>query len=96
MGDLPDVRLLGNDYMLYGVYQDWVHQNTGKHLNGEIVGDSKWQEQWEKLVCMPTQRYDATSRKSGKRFVGILSVDLGGFCARKWNAEIGCGIRRGS
>ena len=24
-GDLPDVRLLDADYMLYGVYQDWVH-----------------------------------------------------------------------
>ena len=23
--DLPDVRFLGADYMLYGVYQDWVH-----------------------------------------------------------------------
>ena len=41
----------------------------------------------EKLVCMPTQRYDATPGKFGKRFVVILSVELDGFCARKWNAE---------
>ena len=41
----------------------------------------------EKLVCMPTQRYDATYGKVGKRFVVILSVELDGFCARKWNAE---------
>ena len=27
------------------------------------------------------------SGKVGKRFVGILSVELDGFCARKWNAE---------
>ena len=25
-GDLPEVRLLGDDYMLYSVYQDWVCQ----------------------------------------------------------------------
>ena len=36
---------------------------------------------------MPTQRYDAPSGKVGKRFVGILSVELDGVRARKWNAE---------
>ena len=33
-GDLQDVRFLCIDYMLYGVYQDWVHQNPGEHLDG--------------------------------------------------------------
>ena len=33
-GDFPDVHLLGADYMLYGIYQDWVHQNTGEQLDG--------------------------------------------------------------
>ena len=41
----------------------------------------------EKLVCMPTQHYDAPSGKVGKRFVGILYVELDGVCARNWNAE---------
>ena len=41
-GDLPDVRLLGADYMMYGVYQDWVHQNPVEKLNGGIAEDSKW------------------------------------------------------
>ena len=36
-GDLPYVGLLGADYMLYGFYQDWVHQNTGEHLDGGIA-----------------------------------------------------------
>ena len=40
-----------------------------------------------KLVCMPTQCYDAPSGKVGKIFVGILSVELYGVCARRWNAE---------
>ena len=48
--DLPDIRLLGANCVLYGVYQDWLHQNTGKHLDGGIAEDSKWQAQWEKLV----------------------------------------------
>ena len=41
----------------------------------------------EKLVCLPTQRYDAPSGKVGKRFVGILSVELDKVHARKWNSE---------
>ena len=42
----------------------------------------------EKLVFMPTQRYDAPSGKFGKIFFGILYVELDGVRARKWNAEM--------
>ena len=56
-------------------------------MDGGIVEDSKWQARWEKLVCMPTQRYGAPSGKVRKRFVGILSVELDRVCSRKWNVE---------
>ena len=71
--------------VIYGVYQDWVHQNPGDHLDGGIAEDSKWQAYRRKLVCMPTQRYDAPSGKVGKIFVGILSVELDGVHASKRN-----------
>ena len=48
-GDLPDVRLLGDNYMPYSVYQDWVHQNSGDHLDRGISEYSKWQVQWKNL-----------------------------------------------
>ena len=86
-GDLSDICLFGADYMLYGIYQNWVHQNPGYRLDGRIAEDSKWQARWKKLVCLPTQRYDAPSGKVGKRFVGIVSVELDGVRARKWNTE---------
>ena len=73
--------------MLYGVYQDWVHQNPGDHLYVVIVEDSKCQVRWEKLVFMPIQHYGAPSGKVGKIFVVILSVELDCVRARKWNAE---------
>ena len=41
----------------------------------------------EKLVCMPTQCYDENSRKVGKIFVGIMSVEIDRVLTRKWNAE---------
>ena len=40
-GYLPDVCLFRPNYMLYGVYQDWVHQNPGDHLDGGIAEDSE-------------------------------------------------------
>ena len=41
-GDLPDVQLIGDNYMLYGVYQDLVQHNPVDHLDGVIAEDSKW------------------------------------------------------
>ena len=36
-GDLPNVCLLGADYMIYGFYHDWMHQNPGEHFDGRIA-----------------------------------------------------------
>ena len=40
----------------------------------------------EKLVCLPTQRYDAPSRKFRGKFVATLLVGLDGICYWKWNS----------
>ena len=53
-GELLDFRLLGANYMLYGVYQYWVHQNPGNYLDRRSAEDIKWQAQWKNLfVCLP-------------------------------------------
>ena len=56
-------------------------------MYGGIEEDGKWQARWEKLVFMPTQRYDVPSGKSGSIFVGILSMELDGLRSSKWNSE---------
>ena len=56
-------------------------------MYGGIEEDGKWQAMWEKLVFMPTQRYDVLSGKSGSIFVGILSMELDGLRSSKWNSE---------
>ena len=86
-GYFPDVWLLGANYMLYGVYQNWVHQNPGDHLNEGIAEDSKWQVCGKKFVCMTIQRYYAPSGKVSERSLRIQSVELDGVRARKWNAD---------
>ena len=52
--DLKVVRLTDADDVLFGVYQDWVHQNSGTHLDGVINEDVKWQYRWKKLFFKPT------------------------------------------
>ena len=64
-----------------------MHQNPGEHLDVGIAEGTKWQARWKKLVCMPTQRYNTPSRKVGRRFFVILSVEIDGVRARKWNLE---------
>ena len=39
MVDHPEVHLKTADDALFGVYQDWVHQNIVNHLDGVIKED---------------------------------------------------------
>ena len=42
----------------------------------------------EKIVCMPTQCYEATQCYDiPRRFFGIMYVELDGLRSRKWNSE---------
>ena len=56
-------------------------------MDGGIAEDINWQAQWEKLVFMPTQHYDAPSGKVGEIFVVILSVEFDEVHDRKENTE---------
>ena len=42
--NLPSYCLAAANYILFGVCQDWVKQNPGKHLDGGIEEYGKWQK----------------------------------------------------
>ena len=42
--DPPKVRLKSASNTLFGVHQDWVHQNPGNNLDGGIKEDGKCQD----------------------------------------------------
>ena len=42
VGDFTSESLTDANDKILGVYQDWVHQNIGMHLDGGIEEDSKW------------------------------------------------------
>ena len=85
-GDLPGVRLTAADDALFGVYQDWLHQNTGIHTDGVIDEDGKWKAIWN-VFCFPTQCYDVPSVWVGKKIVSTLTVELDGIQGWKRNTE---------
>ena len=52
--DLPEVRLQLANNMIFWVYQDWVHQNPGNHMDGGSTEDGKCKYRWENLfICLP-------------------------------------------
>ena len=73
--------------MQFGVYQHWVHQNTGNHIDAIITEDGKWQARWEKLVCMSTQCYKVPPGKDGRIFFGTLYVELNDVQYWKWKSK---------
>ena len=73
VGDLPEVLPQGADDMLFGVYQDWVHQNPGNHLDDGITEDGNWQARWENLSVFLPNAMEHCLGKLGKMFLNPLS-----------------------
>ena len=65
--NLPGVRLMGADDVIFGVYQNWVHQNPGIHLDGVLDEDGKWQAICKDLFFCPPNA--TTYHLSGSREV---------------------------
>ena len=59
--DEPGYTPTSEDLHIREVYEDWVHANSGTHLDGGIHDDSAWQAWWRDLAVMPSRRYDALS-----------------------------------
>ena len=64
-----------------------IQENTWTEESQRISIGKIGEKKGGGIVFMPTQRYDTPSGKFGKRFVGILSVEIVGVCVRKWNSE---------
>jgi hypothetical protein len=87
ISDLPGAIISDADLQLYEVFGDYVHQNSGQHLDGGIADDELWQNYWRRLIVYHSLTYDAPSGAVGRRFIDMLAVILEGLISRKWNAE---------
>ena len=86
-GDGPGYNSTPEDLRLREVYGDWVHGNSGTHLDGRIKDDRKWQGWWRDLTVMPSWSYEAPCGKVGRRYMNALVKELGGVRDRQWNSE---------
>ena len=75
------------DLHFWEVYGDWLHANTGTHLDRDFHDDSAWQAWWRDLAVMPSRRYGTSSGRIGRRFVRTLGVEFKGVLDRQWNSE---------
>ena len=67
-GKITGVFLTAATDTLFGLYQDWVHQNTGIYLDVAINEDGNLKDICKTIVCLPTQRYDLPYSRFGKFF----------------------------
>ena len=85
--DLEEYELTEADALLDSVYGDHAHSNDGRHLNGGIEDDTRWQARWIRMVQHVPQRYVVPRGKVGRRFLIILTSELRGVRERSWNSE---------
>ena len=76
--DLEVFRLMAADDAIFGIYQYWLHQNPGTHLDGGIHEYGKWQSTWKNLLFFFTQRYDIPCGWVSKIFFSALAAELNG------------------
>jgi hypothetical protein len=87
LGDLPGATILEADLKLDTVYGNYVHQNTGQHLDGGIANDAELQDYWKRLVVLPPQQYNAPTGPVGKRIVDTMATIIADIKSLTCNTE---------
>ena len=81
----PDMSVV--DKKIFDVYGKQMHDLSAADIPSSIPEDKIWQDRWTTLVNLPTQRYDLPSGAVGRRFIKMLTTEMAGIKARKWNSE---------
>jgi hypothetical protein len=85
--DHPGFTLTQADRLLDGVYGDHPHTNDGRHLDGEIPDDHRWQRRWRRLAYISPTHYSAPKGRVGRQFIATLAREFRGVRERRWNSE---------
>ena len=73
--------------MLFGIYQDRMHQNNGNHLDGGITDKVRWKAKCKNVcVCQPNATTCRTE-KSEDDFSEPPSLELDSVRDWMWNSE---------
>ena len=85
--DLPEHVKTADDLKLETVYGDYVHNNSGSHVNGSTKDDLVWQGWWKSLAAHPSHVCAPTRGPVSKMHLRMMTETMNGIKERKWNAE---------
>ena len=86
----PQLHLYtGADDLIFGVYRDTAHHNTGEHMPRGIdpVRDAFWRRQYKKIVMSRLRLVDLPAGKVTERFILRLVQEFKGLRESLWNSE---------
>ena len=55
---------------------EYVRNNDGTHLDGDIADCLIWQEIYKRIIVYPLSQYDLLNSKIGRYFASMLSSEL--------------------
>ena len=73
--------------MLFGIYQDRMHQNNGNHLDGGITDKVRWKAKCKNLCVCQTNATTRRTEKSEDNFSEPPSLELDSVRDWMWNSE---------
>ena len=90
MEDLPEVLFKGAYDDLYGVYQNWVHQDPGNNLDGGTKEDGKWKYRWKNLsvfqpIAMTHRLFELGKNSSQSLQWSLTAYKLRSGTPSKWS-----------
>ena len=69
------------------VFGDTIHRNDGRHLDGGIGDDQRWQRRYDDVVANTHTLYLPPQGRIGAAVITQLAAELRGVRERKWNSE---------
>ena len=77
------------DDLLFSVYGDTIHRNTGTHLNGgiSIPEEAFWKRSYRAIATGRSNLVDLPTGKVTERFILKATAEFKGVRERKWNSE---------
>ena len=88
--DDPNIHAYSEcDQLLFEVYGDTIHRNTGDHMPGgiDIVQDAFWRQQYTAIVNSNISLVDLPSGKVTEKFIITARDKFEGVRLCKWNLE---------
>ena len=66
---------------------EYIGANDGTQLDGGIVDDALWQDNYRRIIVYLLSQYDISGSSVGRLFIKLHADEIDGVRERKWNME---------